>query len=352
LSFAVTTAQTTKKNNTGTKTFSFYRADHPFFQYTGRIDFTNPLLPRFWAPGVYIQVRFKGPYCEIQINDEELWGRSHNYIEIVIDNKKPLRIQTTAKQNSIVIARDLSKGEHTITICKNTESNIGFLEFAGMKCEALLAPQTEPVRKIEFIGNSITCGTGIDQSIIPCHKGEWHDQHNAYLSYGPTTARALKARWQLTAVSGIGLIHSCCNMTMTMPEVFDKVDLRTNSIPWNFKNYQPDVLTICLGQNDGIQDSAKFSSAYIKFIGQLRKYYPGTNIICLNSPMADAALTIVLKKYISGVVQYVNRRGDKKVHSYFFSKRYYRGCDTHPDLSEHEQIASELTAFIKKLRKW
>ena len=28
------------------------------------------------------------------------------------------------------------------------------------------------------------------------------------MSYGAVAARALKAQWQLTAVSGIGLIHS------------------------------------------------------------------------------------------------------------------------------------------------
>ena len=30
----------------------FFAADHPMIQYTGRIDFTNPKLPRFWQPGV------------------------------------------------------------------------------------------------------------------------------------------------------------------------------------------------------------------------------------------------------------------------------------------------------------
>ena len=32
------------------KSLSFFEADHPYIQYTGRIDFTNPKLPRFWHP--------------------------------------------------------------------------------------------------------------------------------------------------------------------------------------------------------------------------------------------------------------------------------------------------------------
>ena len=61
---------------------------------------------------------------------------------------------------------------------------------------------------MEFIENSITCGTGSDQSVVPCDKGVRQDQHNAYLSYSPAVARSFNAQWQLSAVSGIGLMHS------------------------------------------------------------------------------------------------------------------------------------------------
>src|SRR5689334_22735935 len=75
----------------------FYAADNPFIQYTGRIDFTDPKLPRFWQPGVYITLRFAGDYCAIILNDEILWGKNHNYLEIVVDGKAE-RIQTKAKR--------------------------------------------------------------------------------------------------------------------------------------------------------------------------------------------------------------------------------------------------------------
>jgi hypothetical protein len=42
---------------------------------------------------------------------------------------------------------------------------------------------------------------------------------------------------------------------------------------------QPDVVTICLGQNDGVQDSTAFCSAYLRFIGQLRHVYPNAQLI-------------------------------------------------------------------------
>lgn len=328
-----------------------FEADNPLFQYVGRIDFSDTKKPRFWSPGVYIKAKFKGTTCTLLINDQELWGKNHNYLEIVIDDK-PVRIQTKGKMNEIEIAKDLADTIHTLIISKNTESNIGYLEFIGLRCEALLPLPAKPEQKMEFIGNSITCGTGSDQSEIPCGKGVWHDQHNAWLSYGAITARGFNAQYHLSSVSGVGLMHSCCNMDIIMPPVFDKIEMRGDSIKWDFKNYQPDVVTICLGQNDGIQDFDFFCNNYINFLKQLRGYYPNAMFVCLTSPMADAALTSFMKKTLTAIVKKANAAGDKKVTSYFFSKQYHNGCDGHPDLAEHREIAAELSAFIKQKMKW
>ncbi len=331
---------------------NLYKASNTNIQYFGRIDFSDPLKPRFWSPGVYLKAKFKGTDCELIINDEVQGGNDHNYIEIAIDDNTPIRIKLTDKENIIKAARGLADAEHIITICKDTESGIGYLEFVGIKCDKLLSLPSKPKRKIEYIGDSITAGTGMDLSAIPCDEGQWYDQHNAYMSYGPLTSRTLDAQWQLTAVAGIGLTHSCCNMDIVMPEVLDKIFLRNNKTQWDFSRYQPDVVTICLGQNDQAVDSTIFCSAYVKFINTVRTYYPKADIICLTSPMANITLNVMLRKYLSGITAYVNTKGDKKVYKYFFSKRYHNGCGGHPDLEEHREMADELTAYIKRVEGW
>jgi hypothetical protein len=329
----------------------FYPANNSNIQYVGRIDFSNPQLPRFWQPGVYVNIKFKGSSCKVILNDEILWGKNHNYLEIVIDGKAK-RIQTKQMTDTILIAENLSDGIHDLTICKNTESNIGYVEMVGVLCEKLLKPTVEPTRKIEFFGNSITCGASSDMSEIPCGKGVWHDQHNAYMAYGPVMARAFNAQYHLSSVSGIGLMHSCCGMKIIMPQVFDKVNMSSDTIAYDFNKYIPDLVTICLGQNDGIQDSTIFCNNYIAFIKQLRVYYPKADIVCLSSPMADGNLKNYMVKCLSSIVDYLNKEGDKKIQKFVFAKHYTSGCDSHPSVDEHTLIANELIPFIKNIKHW
>ena len=329
---------------------TFYNASNPIFQYMGRGDFSNISHPVFWAPGAQIIFSFKGKSCTIDLTDENLYGKNFNYVQLIVDGKYS-RFKLSAIESKISLG-ELTDSIHSVIVCKCTESNIGYLQFKGVTCNELLPSPALPERKIECFGNSITCGTGSDMEAIPCGKGVWQDQHNAYMSYGEQTARALKAQVHLTSASGIGLMHSCCDMKVIMPQIYDKINLRDNLIQWDFSKYQPDVVTICLGQNDGIQDQKTFCNNYIHFIQSLRKVYPLSRIVLLTSPMADEKLTQNMKSNLSIIAKESNENGDRKVSTFFFSRSYNGGCDTHPSLAEHKLIAAELTTYLKKLMNW
>jgi hypothetical protein len=333
--------------------YKFFAANNKMIQYTGRIDFSNPLLPRFWSSGVYIKMRFKGTGAEIVVNDQMMYGNSHNYIDITIDDQKPYRVQTTDVTDNFKIGGNLEDKVHTVTICKDTEAGIGYLEFVGIKCEKLIEPAPRPKRKMEFIGTSITAGADMDRSLYPCYFGEWYGHHNANMSYGGVTARALNADFTITAISGIGLTNSCCGIP-TMPGAFDKINTRTDSLQWNFSTYQPDVVSICLGESDGAMamDSTKFCGDYVDFIHVIRRYYPKSTIVCLNIPTGDIKLNGILKRYMTGISEYMTTHGDPKVYPFSVSKVYTSGCNNHPDMGDHELIAAELTDYIRGIMKW
>jgi len=341
---------------------NWFAADDPRIQYMGRIDFSNPKLPRFWDPGVVVRIHFRGNQCRIVVHDQVPYDKDHNYVVVVVgDNAAVYRMKLKGHSDTLTVWGNGkmksggegpdAEGDHVVTVCKATEG-IGWLELAGVYTETLLAAPPLPDRKIECIGNSITCGFGNDMTGIPCGKGEWYDQHNAWMSYGALTARALNAQWHLTAVSGIGLIHSCCKMSITMPEVYDRMDSRGSQGNWDFARYQPDVVTVCLGQNDGIQDSATFCGAYVKFIQRLREVYPKTQIVLLTSPMGDAQLTAALHRYIVGVITAIRGSGDAAISGFTFSKQWTHGCAAHPDIGDDLEISQELTGYLKKLMGW
>ncbi|KAA3630881.1 MAG: acetyl xylan esterase [Bacteroidetes bacterium] len=335
-------------NSTGD---TFFPSNHEYLRFTGRIEKSNPAWPRLYQPGIYLEAAFEGESCKIIVKDQQLWGENQNYLQIVLDGQSK-RIQTKGSLDTIEIKCDIKKDIHHLLICKNTEANIGWIEIGGLICEQLVPLPPIPSRKIEFIGNSITCGASSDISGIPCGEGKWHDQHNAYMSYGPITARKLNASWHLSSVSGIGLIRSCCQMDILMPQVFDNIDMRGDSISWDFQLYQPDVVTVCLGQNDGIQDEDAFCDAYIKFLSSLRKVYPKAELICLTSPMASEELKRDMQKNLTRIIKTIRKNGDLKVDSYFFKGSYTNGCDYHPDLKDHDAISKELTPFIQAKMNW
>ncbi len=341
--------------------YALIAANDPNIKYVGRIDYTNPAIPKFSAPGVYFKAMFTGTFLDVFINDEN----SMNYVQVVIDTLAPVRILMNQGLNHYNVASGLSSGNHTVLICKETESGVGSLSFYGFRCEGISAVTDMPTLKMEFYGNSITCGAKM-LSGTPCdltnNNTNWNAANSAYLSYGALTARALNAQWQITAISGIGLISSCCSMGYTMPNAYDRINLTDASSPkWNFSKYVPDVVTICLGQNDGstIVASKAFKDAYVAFINTLRSKYSSASIFLLTSPMADSSssstcLFSVMQTSLAGIVDSMHNAGDAKVYWVKLPHDQNHGCtgQGHPSEAEHLITAGVLETAIKQVMGW
>jgi hypothetical protein len=333
-------------------TLPLIAADDSHIQYVGRVDFKTPSAPRMANPGIYFTTKFTGTFCDIEINDES----SSNYIEVVVDDQAPVRILLTQGKKVYRVVSGLSAGEHTLLICKDTEAAVQGLVFYGIRCEGSLSSVDLPARKMEFYGNSITAGACMLLDYCSLYSSNWQAANGAYLSYGPLTARALNAQWHITAVSGIGLIQSCCGMTNEMPDTYDRLDLNNNSAKWDFSKYIPDVVTISLGQNDGstIVASKEFKDAYVAFINTLRSKYPDATIFCLTSPMADDGLFVTMKTALASVVDSVNTAGDAKVFWVELPHNMRDGCsqNPHPSAAQHETIAATLEAAVREKMGW
>lgn len=334
--------------------------------YIGRIDRADWHNPRQWAAAGYFTFAFEGKGCEIDIADMMQWGKDYNYLEFQVDTFQTRRVRTYGQKTTFVIgnavsdslARDstvvrlfpeLTSGRHTVLVCRNTETGMGYTEVVNIRAKGAISKWTpEANLRIEFIGNSITSGDEMYMDEIPFPTGEWYDRHRAYYSYGPRTARNLNAQWSLASMSGIGIIQSCCNHKSTMPEVYDKVVFPSDTIDYDF-SFHPDIVCICLGQNDGIQDTTAFLTAYVDLIGQIRANAPESKIVLLNSPMDHGDLNNWLTETLIKIEAAALEQGHANISHFFFSKAWNKGGAGHPNMDEHAEIAEELTTYLKQL---
>ncbi len=351
-----------------------YDPDDPNILYSGRIDFSNPKEPMFSAPGVYIRVRFRGLGVVVRLEDEFKWGTNRNYYDAVIDDETVFKIEPKQGVTLYQFGGDLPNTEHTITLVKRTEASIGWSKFRGFEIDGeILPPLERPARRIEFIGDSITAGAGIeaDNNSVECQADGWGQPYNnARLAYGPVLARSLNAEYHVSAVSGIGLVrnYSFQYDARPMPEVYDLTFFEQTASPkWDPNRFVPDVMVLALGTNDfSPGDSERepmsvdaFTGAYVAFIERLRGYYPQAEMFVVSSPMLgdhwpNPANTFATdqKNAITKTVDALIAKGDSKVHKYFSLPVVGIGCGTHPNAEQQAMMATQLRSAIVPVMGW
>ena len=329
---------------------------HPFGRFVKSRNGELELI----SSAVHFGFRFSGTECQVFVHIP--LDMDHNYLQYTLDGVYQRKIKISGNNRNPWIISGLGKGVHTIWIYKATEATTGPIYIEKIRAFNIVALD-EPKRPIiEFIGNSITCGAAADPSEVPCGIGEYHDQHNAYYAYGPTVARGLDLNFIVSSVSGIGIYRFWNTTEPSMSQVYEKTDFQVNSSRnWDFKTYQPRIVSIALGTNDfsdGDQlhprlpfDSIDFVNHYIKFIQLVKSKYPQSRIALLSSPMLNGKKRDLLQNCLTYVKSRIDQfyPSDIPVSIYFFQPMEARGCGGHPNLEDHAIMAAELIPFYKKM---
>jgi hypothetical protein len=314
------------------------------------------------SSAAHVGFSFTGRQCTLTAAVPE-W-LSHNYLQYELDGVYAGRIRITSKVGEPVVITALTGGRHEVWIYKATEAHTGAIIIRKVDGSGLKSLKRPATPLIEFIGNSITCGAAADPAEVPCGTGMYHDQHNAYLAYGPRLARQLGANFLLSSVSGIGVYRNWNSGGPTMPQVYGKTDFQAEGKwEWNFKNYSPAVVSIALGTNDfstgdGKQqrlpfDSAAFVNEYVRFVREVKAKYPAATIALLNSPMIKGEAQVLLQRCLGAVKASVDAQHplSKPVALFFFTPFEASGCTGHPGVAEHELMAAEALPFFRELLK-
>lgn len=335
----------------------FIPANHEDIRIVGRVEYLNNSEVHFDWSGVYIQFSFRGSECSVVMNDS-----GHNYYNVFIDNELP-KVFEVKSDTTILIAKNLGTNIHTVQIFKRTEGNQGKAIFKGIllaESGELLEWKKIPKRKIEFIGNSITCGYGVEGK---SRTERWHPStENNYQSYAAIIARALNADYHIVAHSGLGVVRNYGDKNKVsasaMSQRFNRVYDEKESPLWNFKKWTPDLVVINLGTNDfstiPYPDENIFKSAYEKLISEIRKQYGEIPVFCIVGPMMDEPCY----KYVKSMVDEL-RIVYKRNNVYFIGVPTYLldsekdfGSDAHPNYPGNKKMAAHISPVISTVMKW
>lgn len=335
--------------------FAQITADNENFHYIGRIERKNPQEAIFSYPGTACKFKFSGTSLKVKLADDN-WGKE-NYVSVYIDdNPNPIVIQLKNEQqpNIYEITKGLEDKVHTALLVKRNDYIMGEFKFLGILLDAnqnLLPLDSQTTRKIEIYGDSISAGSTVEYEHTGTQDPPGNNNHldNAYLSYGAILAKDYNAELSLIAQSGIALVdgYSYWNNGIGMEAVYDKFKPLKDGLPWNFSDYQPDLIIIALGQNDSSTidigkdlSSKEWKNHYQQFIANLRSKYPNSYLICMfpnmyHNPEWDIYLT-------EAVAEYQNEYQDKKIY-FLINQQVTPG---HPRTSEQKLMADALENLI------
>lgn len=312
----------------------------------------------FGASGVSFYVRFSGSRLEVDLMDEFRDGVSYNWFTVIVDGHESHRFRTEQGRSRYTLVEHAGEGHHDVILIKASEGANGRNSILAFYAEGFHSAPTLPQKRIEFIGDSITCGMGADEREVACGEAEWMDQHTTWNNYAVRVARALNAQYMLTAVSGMGMHRNWSTPGPIMPDRYasiysDPLDTLTQ---WDTSKYQADLVVIALGTND-FSDGDKpdprpapveleFKDQYRRFLAYLRSIYPGARLLLLNSPVLEDHKNEILSTWLHELKNEHREKGDQNIEVFEFSKRYPSGCTGHPSMEEHGQMALELVSYL------
>ncbi len=276
------------------------------------------------------------------------------------------RVTLRKRENRIVLFDSDEEKTVCLRVMKFSEAAFAYAGFKNLEIDGdLLEPFAETsALKLEFIGDSITCGYGIE--------GVWEKdtfttaQERPDKAYAFLTARALGARLQLCSWSGIGLVSNYVDpetiklpdthwlMQSVWPYTDKQLSLKLGLEPevWDSSRFEPDIVIINLGTNDiswirGIEDRR------LNYVAQLRhlveavhRRSPRAKICCclgimgraLNESVAEA-LGLFKKDFPLVKTKFLSFEEQLESDGI--------GADWHPSAVTHKKAAVLLTAALR-----
>lgn len=304
----------------------------------------------------------------------EIPDNQANYarMAIYVNDKRVYDLQLSSAETTLRLAESAQPEKSVIRVIKLSECAMSLAGIAPLEISAgeTVKPTPAKTHRVEFIGDSITCGYGIDDE-DPLHPFQTATE-DVTRAYAYKTVKALDVDYSMFSTSGYGIISGYTGdptIQMTnqlIPDFYESMGFSYDrmpsmpapmDIPWTFDAFVPDAIVVNLGTNDDSycqEDATRqqiYADAYVDFLKVIRKRNPNAMIICALGLMGDRLYPWVCK----AAKTYSEETGDQRIHTVHLPEQdasvgYV--SDYHPLESAHEKAANVLIPAIREIMGW
>ncbi len=339
--------------SSGPDSWSQVPAQSEFFRFTGRFWPSDSGMRYAWSAS-RIDLRFQGTAIHLLL--EVLPGAESakpltEYLLLRTDGKDSLLVLEAGAHR--IRLENLRDTVHDVILFKRTEALVAEGLFLGAEIPpgaSMLAAQPALARRIEVIGNSITCGYGNEGIGPDCSFSA--AEENAWYTYGHMAAQELGADYQAVCYSGKGVFQNYDRShTGTMPELWQQRSPQDTAL-WE-GSPAPDWLLINLGTNDfahGDINLEAFRAEYEELIRTVRSRYPQAKILCLTGSMMQGRQLATLGNLLDRMVAELSGAGVQGLYRFELSPQgeLGYGCDWHPSVAQQQRNGAELSAWLSQ----
>lgn len=297
-----------------------------------------------WSNGL-IRTRIDGTALSMQLSSPQ-----NTWFTVEVDGAAVRNFQAGAGLQTYEIANGLAPGVHDVALIRRNEGSYGTTDFVALVpgVGTTIVPTPAKTRRLEFIGDSLTAGYGIE-GVNPCDFST--ETESSYETYAAIAARNLDAEAHVIAQSGKGIIQNYGgNLDGVMPDIWSRASTNSADPAWDFSTWQPDAVMVNLGTNDfsATFDDADFVDGYAAFLGEIRAAYPDAPIVCVTWAIWGASHEALVAEAVAAT-------GDPAISTTRFTWDTVGegvGCDGHTNVVTNARLGLEVQGTLAALLGW
>lgn len=362
--------ETSSKESQDMNTGTVYKATAENVKLLGRTYFETDRLYCALS-GTGLEFTFTGTNCSITVagdNNSANAGMADNHarVGIYVNGERVIDDMVDNKEEVYEVFKSDTSQDVTVTLVKLSESPMSTIAVTDINVTGTpIKPTPDKDKLIEFIGDSITCGYGVDDPNKAHHFST--KTEDVTKSYAYKTAQSLDMDYSMVSYSGYGIISGYSDgekkvSEQALPQYYTKLgyswaangSFKPSDIEWSFGRRQPDIVVINLGTNDDSytkdikERQDEFCAAYTEFLKTVRANNPNAKVVCTLGIMGDR----LFENIQTAVDNYISETGDSNVSALKFDVQQALdgySADWHPSVTTHDKASKKLADHIKTL---